>query len=198
MSASPGPNAAAAGSDHLQARRDEEVIDSEKDVLAHDAHAVNSGIPYPTATAPNIGVPTVSTSVGRVSSAPEEKISRSSIAASSDTLRNPPLEKSTSNAVSKSHTHKKSKFNFLKSRKKKEEEERKNKEKEKEASVLPPVSFFALFRFAAPLEIVAMVLGLVLAVAAGCCQPLMTLIFGKNQASLARSVVADVINLQVD
>lgn len=140
MSASPGPTAAAAGSDHLQARRDEEVIDSEKDVLAHDAHAVNSGIPYPTATAPNIGVPTVSTSVGRVSSAPEEKISRSSIAASSDTLRNPPLEKSTSNAVSKSHTHKKSKFNFLKSRKKKKKRREKTKKKRRR-----PV-FFHRFR----------------------------------------------------
>lgn len=198
MSASPGLTAAAAGPDHLQARRDEKVIDSEKDALAHDAHAVNSGIPYPTATAPNVGAPTVPINVGRVSSAPEGKISRSSIAASSDTLRNSPLEKPISNAVSKSYSYKKSKFDFLKSRKKKEEEERKNKEKEKEASVLPPVSFFALFRFAAPLEIIAMVLGLVLAVAAGSCQPLMTLIFGKNQVSLARFVVADVINLQVD
>lgn len=185
MSASPGLTAAAAGPDHLQARRDEKVIDSEKDALAHDAHAVNSGIPYPTATAPNVGAPTVPISVGRVSSAAEGKISRSSIAASSDTLRNSPLEKPISNAFSKSHPYKKSKFDFLKSRKKKEEEERKNKEKEKEASVLPPVSFFALFRFAAPLEIIAMVLGLVLAVAAGSCQPLMTLIFGKK-SSLSR------------
>lgn len=184
MSASPSPIGATAGLDHLQARRDEEVVDSEKDALAHDAHVVNSGIPHPTATAPTIGIPTVPISVGRESSAPEEKISRSSIAASSDILHNPPSEKSISNAVPKSHRYKKSKFNFLKSRKKKDEEERKNKEKDKEASVLPPVSFFALFKFATPLEIVAMILGLLLAIAAGSCQPLMTLIFGKIQVYL--------------
>ncbi|KAL0253558.1 hypothetical protein I308_100931 [Cryptococcus tetragattii IND107] len=189
MSASPSPIRATAGLDHLQARRGEEVVDSEKDALAHDAHVVNSGIPHPTATAPTIGIPTVPISAGRESSAPEEKISRSSIAASSDILHNPPSEKSISTAVPKSHRYKKSKFNFLKSRKKKDAEERKNKEKEKEASVLPPVSFFALFKFATPLEIVAMIFGLLLAIAAGSCQPLMTLIFGRLTTSFTNYAV---------
>ncbi|WVQ86009.1 hypothetical protein IAT38_008177 [Cryptococcus sp. DSM 104549] len=82
--------------------------------------------------------------------------------------------------------HKKGIFNFAKKKKGKSEEDKRSKEKEEEANALPPVSFFNLFRFSTPFEVAAMLFGLFLAVAAGCAQPLMTLIFGRLTTSLTK------------
>ncbi|KAI6167605.1 P-loop containing nucleoside triphosphate hydrolase protein [Pisolithus thermaeus] len=50
----------------------------------------------------------------------------------------------------------------------------------KPAEQLPPsVGFFQLFRYATPFELFLNVIGVVGAIAAGACQPLMTLIFGR-------------------
>ncbi|KAI6112070.1 P-loop containing nucleoside triphosphate hydrolase protein [Pisolithus croceorrhizus] len=45
--------------------------------------------------------------------------------------------------------------------------------------LLPSVRFFQLFRYATPFELSLNVIGVVSAIAAGACQPLMTLIFGR-------------------
>ncbi|WVQ85990.1 hypothetical protein IAT38_008158 [Cryptococcus sp. DSM 104549] len=177
-------------------RRHEETVDTEKSALAHEAQAL-SGVPYPAAAGPTIALPTIpihsDADDAPVTSGPaEEKTSRSSIAASSDTLRHQKSEKG--GAVVPSSTAagapaKKGKFDFMKKKRSKEAQEKKDKEKEEEANILPPVSFFALFRFSKPLEIVAMLIGIVLASAAGAAQPLMTLIFGRLTTSFTNFAV---------
>ncbi|KAI6118155.1 P-loop containing nucleoside triphosphate hydrolase protein [Pisolithus sp. B1] len=64
----------------------------------------------------------------------------------------------------------------------------------KQVEQLPPsVGFFQLFRYATPFELSLNVIGVVSAAAAGACQPLMTLIFGR----LAQDFVAFTTALEV-
>ncbi|WVQ85989.1 hypothetical protein IAT38_008157 [Cryptococcus sp. DSM 104549] len=73
--------------------------------------------------------------------------------------------------------------------KQEQEQEKKAREKELEADAIPPVSFLSLFGFSKPLEIVAMIIGIVLAVAAGSAQPVMTIIFGRLTLSFTNFAV---------
>ncbi|TYJ55629.1 hypothetical protein B9479_003661 [Cryptococcus floricola] len=179
---------------HDSQRRTEALVDSEKEVVGHNAQALNTGIPYPSAVGPSIAPPVVplgmpqdqpsgSTQAKPALSEYSEKPFRTSTD-SSDTLRQPALEKSSTNA---SAPIKKSKFALLKSKKKGKKTDK--KKDDDEANVLPPVSFVALFRFSTSFERVGMVLGLFLAICAGAAQPLMTLIFGRLTTSFTNFAV---------
>ncbi|KAJ3573412.1 hypothetical protein NP233_g2453 [Leucocoprinus birnbaumii] len=64
-------------------------------------------------------------------------------------------------------------------------------EKEKKEPELPPVSFFKMFMFSTPFEIMIDVVGLVTAAAAGAAQPILALLFGtlaNNFVNFARTV----------
>ncbi|KAJ3568190.1 hypothetical protein NP233_g5871 [Leucocoprinus birnbaumii] len=64
-------------------------------------------------------------------------------------------------------------------------------EKEKKEPELPPVSFFKMFMFSTPFEIVMDVVGLVTAAAAGAAQPILALLFGalaNNFVNFARTL----------
>ncbi|WVQ70592.1 hypothetical protein IAR50_000111 [Cryptococcus sp. DSM 104548] len=172
---------------HDAERRAEALVDSEKEVIEHNAQALNTGIPYPSAVGPAIAPPIVPIGTAREPSGstvetkptlsePSEKPARTSTTTSSDTFNQAALEKTSTNSTTSPN---KAKFAFLKKKNAKKDD----KKKDGDAITLPPVSFVALFRFSTPLERVGMAFGLLLAICAGAAQPLMTLIFGRLTTS---------------
>ncbi|WWC65424.1 uncharacterized protein I303_108042 [Kwoniella dejecticola CBS 10117] len=188
-------------------RQREALADNEKAILGQEATTLPGGLFMPS-TAGNIAVPPVvplSTEssgsqadthvhVGEnekpLTKRPSSASTPSDSTNSNDIDHDHTNEKPTSSSVAK----KKKGFSFGKHKKDLDVQEKKDKEKEEEAAVLPAVGFFRLFRFSTPLEVAGMLLGLLLAIAAGAAQPLMTLIFGRLTTSFTNyAIIAQAI-----
>ncbi|WVR08476.1 hypothetical protein IAU60_005531 [Kwoniella sp. DSM 27419] len=164
-------------------RREQELADEERDTLGKEAQTIPGGLLMPT-TIGTMGAPPVvplheHSSPG---SQPTEKTRQLSTSSASSTSSPGVNEKTGAVEPAK-------KKSFFARRKAKDTEDKKSKEKEKEAETIPPVSLFALFRFSTGLEIVSMLIGILLAIAAGAAQPLMTLIFGRLTTSFTAYAV---------
>ncbi|WWC92101.1 uncharacterized protein L201_007055 [Kwoniella dendrophila CBS 6074] len=166
-------------------RKEENYVENEKSILGHEAQTIPGGIFLPTAAVGTMGVPPT------VPLTTENSSSSTSGSGSAVEITEKPSGRkvSTSTTSEKTITEKKGLFSFSKNKKNKEMNEKKSKEKEKESELLPPVGFFRLFRFSTGLEKLAMVLGIILAIAAGAAQPLMTLIFGRLTTSFTNYAI---------
>jgi len=135
------------------------MVQSEKEAINHEARAIPSGVPFPAMPGP-IGInPAPPTS-------PDF----------------PMAEKQRSASSSNSSEIKPSKskgFHFGKRRAARDEDDKTPKQKEDEANKIKPVGIFQLFRYAQPIETTFNIIGIILAIASGAAQPLMTLIFGR-------------------
>ena len=137
------------------------AADVEKnEVAAEEPAVIPTGIPFGAATAP-IPVAALARTGTQNSLASTARLGSEKATSSNG----PPTEKK---GVS-----------FGKRRKQKDAEEKKAKEKEGEANALKPVGITQLFRFATPFELFCDAIGLIVAIAAGAAQPLMTLIFSR-------------------
>ncbi|WRT70520.1 uncharacterized protein IL334_007518 [Kwoniella shivajii] len=159
-----------------QIRKEENVIENEKSTLGQENQTIPGGIFMP------------SSAIGTMAAPPIVPLSTNSTSTSTSTPSMTLSEKHKhengfKNEKPSSRDEKKKGFSFKKSKKDKDIENNKSKEKEEESNVLPPVSMLQLFRFSTGLEVVGMITGLILAVAAGAAQPLMTLIFGRLTTS---------------
>lgn len=189
------PNTAIEKSSAEDQRQTEHLADNERDLAHTEINVPPIGIPLPGAIS-NLSVPPPVTSTS-TSVAPTLHAT-SSISSSNDIPINPKLqgedakvaaqlaakqkeEGSSADGMSEKQSElpKKKGLSFMKRKKAKDAAEKKGKGKEDEMNSLPPVSVFALFRFATPFEVFLNFLGLFLAAAAGATQPLMTLIFGR-------------------
>lgn len=181
-------------------------MEKEKATAIQNSQVLPSGVPYPSALG-NVGVlpavlvppptlhesgdPEKAAAVAEAVIKDEAKTSAKFQDRSSSPVRlDGRTRTTTTNSSSSSTIVPKKGFHFGKSRKTKEEKSKKAKQKEEEAEALPPVGFIRLFRFAKPIEVVYMVIGLVLAAASGAAQPLMTLIFGRLTTSFTNYAIA--------
>ncbi|WVQ95699.1 hypothetical protein IAU59_002798 [Kwoniella sp. CBS 9459] len=160
-------------------RRQEELAQNEKAILTNEAQNLPTGILYPSAMG-SMGAPPV---------VPVEPTTTTSHSLSPSSTASTPTNEKEKRLASSSASGKKEKKSFFGKKKDKDTEAKKNKEKEDEANLLPPVSMFALFRFQTPLEVFFMIIGLILAAAAGASQPLMTLIFGRLTTSFTNYAI---------
>ena len=147
----------------------DKIMQDEKEAINHEARAIPSGVPFPAMPGP-IGLnpapsSTIASTPAEHPNFPLTEKHRSSSSDNSSDVAKPP-------AKSKG-------FHFGKKRKAQDDEEKKAKEKEDEASKIKPVGIFQLFRYAKPNETTFNIIGLILAIASGAAQPLMTLIFGR-------------------
>ncbi|WVW81061.1 hypothetical protein I302_103052 [Kwoniella bestiolae CBS 10118] len=164
-----------------------EIVDNEKTNLNQDTKAIPGGVPFPTTLGTTIAAPAPVPPMAPLSN---NSSTRSASGEKPGKRRDSNDDEDTSSSSNnEKHVQKKKGFSFSKSKKSKEVSAKKSKQKEDEANLLPPVSFFSLFRFSKPLEIVGMILGLILAVAAGAAQPLMTLIFGRLTTSFTNYAI---------
>jgi len=141
-----------------------DIMQGEKDTINHEARAIPSGVPFPAMPGP-LGLNPVPSTATADDYVPMSEKHRSSSSHHSSDMAN--------------HAHKSKGFHFGRKRKTQDEEEKKAKEKEDEANKIKPVGVFQLFRYATPFETTFNIIGLILAVASGAAQPLMTLIFGR-------------------
>lgn len=189
-----------------ESRRLEKETAVSKDTVMHESAVPSGGMPFPTAagvfhTTPAIlcDKPTASDAQpilsgeqirGTALEAMEKPLRSHSHSTASSTSDNNASSLGTKvrptrsgGAVVEKPTKKGGLFSFGKKKKEKDEADKKNKDKEDEANAIPPIGFFALFRFATPFEIVLDLIGLLLSAASGAAQPLMTLIFGRLTTS---------------
>ena len=195
-------------------RKAEHLADNEKAQVTHDSATLPSGLPYPSIYG-NVGVTPAVLVVPPTADegADPEKAAAVAEAVARDRAKmedgtrtrrtsftqpesypitekhRPPVASSTTDSSSSNVSPKKP-YRFGRSRKNKEEKAKKAAQKEEEADVLKPVGIIGLFRFAKPVEVILMVIGLLLAAAAGAAQPLMTLIFGRLTTSFTAFAIA--------
>ncbi|OCF58535.1 ATP-binding cassette, subfamily B (MDR/TAP), member 1 [Kwoniella mangroviensis CBS 10435] len=182
----------------------ENAVANEKFDLNQDTKTIPGGIPFPTTMGATVAPPPPPVLPLSHGSHGSSSGSASAVINEKPEKREGSIGEDSSSSTSEKHPESKKKGLFARSKKNKEIDEKKSKEKEDEANLLPPVSFFALFRFSTPLEMVGMVIGLILAVAAGAAQPLMTLIFGRlttsftNYAVIAQQISSSGLTLSQD
>lgn len=151
-----------------------------KQEITVEGTTINSGLPFPSAIG-NVGViPSIDASSSHPHSNHHPDHPDSSVRHPSG-VSNEKIRGTSSNSSSSldEKPSGKAKKGFFSKRKDKDEQGKKAKQKEAEADAIPPVSFFALFRYAKPHEIILNIIGCLLAAASGAAQPLMTLIFGR-------------------
>ncbi|ORY35855.1 multidrug resistance protein 1 [Naematelia encephala] len=188
------PSTSVSPNTYDQTRRQEELVDAEKETVTHEASAV-TGIMFPAVPAamtvvPTVLVPEPSLDTPPASSDPEKAAQLDGVTATPSLAseKRPSLRSSADSNLKQKQvvaapTPKKRRLPFSKRKKELDTEEKKAKQKEDEANAIPPVGMFQLFRFATPFERFCDVIGLILAAAAGATQPLMTLIFGRFTTS---------------
>ncbi|WWD08398.1 hypothetical protein V865_006510 [Kwoniella europaea PYCC6329] len=182
----------------------ENTVENEKFNLNQDTKTIPGGIPFPTTMGATVAPPPPPVLPLSHESHGSSSGSASAVINEKPGKRKGSIGEDSSSSTNEKHPQSKKKGLFARSKKNKEIDEKKSKEKEDEANLLPPVSFFALFRFSTPLEMVGMVIGLILAVAAGAAQPLMTLIFGRlttsftNYAVIAQQISSSGLTLSQD
>lgn len=208
------PNPSGHPSSHADAeRREEHLADDERQLAQSELTVPPVGIPLPgaigslhapppvtstsTSTAPTLHA----TSSASSDDHPNLKGEDAQVAAQlASQKKESPFSTDLSEKHAASVSEKPKKRGFFARKKDKDAAAKKGKDKEDELNTLPPVSLFALFRFATKFEIMLDIIGLFLAAAAGATQPLMTLIFGRLTNSftqfsiIAQEIAAEGIN----